>query len=243
VGRVLGERGFAVAAYDQRGHGGSSGRRGDAASFESFLADLDAAWEEARRTMPAPLVLYGHSFGGLVVIRWLQTRRSRPAAVVLSAPWLATKMIVPRWKLAAARVLLRVAPGLPIASGANRPDFLTRDPERAADYVADRLVHHVVSARFHASVVAAQASALDAPWPDVPTLLVVPGDDPLVDADVARAWQKRHPGISVIVRDRGRHELHNDLDRNEALGAVADWLDRQLPAEPGPSGRVSALGL
>jgi acylglycerol lipase len=233
VGRVLGERGIAVAAYDQRGHGGSPGKRGDAPGFDSFLSDLDAAWAHAERTLPHPVFLYGHSFGGLVAMRWLQTRSTRPRAVVLSAPWLAIKMAVPRWKLAAARVLLRVAPGLAIPSGSNRPDFLTRDAERAAEYAADPLVHHVVAARFLASVLDAQARVLQGPWPEVPTLLVLPGDDRLVDADAARTWEKRHPRIAVLVRDEGRHELHNDLDRAQALGAIADWLDERLPAEPG----------
>jgi alpha-beta hydrolase superfamily lysophospholipase len=243
VPRVLGGRGLTVAAYDQRGHGGSPGRRGDAAGFEPFLGDLDAAWAQAERVLPQPLFLYGHSFGGLVAIRWLQTRAARPRGVVLSAPWLATRMAVPRWKLAAARVLLRVAPGLAIASGADRPEFLTRDPDRAAEYGSDPLVHHVVSARLHAAVVEAQAQAVAAPWPAVPALLVVPGDDALVDADASRAWQKRHPGIAVLVRDEGRHELHNDLDREQALGDIADWLDQRLPAEPGAAGRVLAPGL
>jgi alpha-beta hydrolase superfamily lysophospholipase len=101
----------------------------------------------------------------------------------------------------------------------------------------------VVSARFHASVLAAQALALEAAWPDVPTLLVVPGDDRLVDADAARAWQNRHGGIFVLAREGGRHELHNDVDRDEALAAVTDWLEQRLPAEPGPTGRVSAHGV
>ena len=229
--RILNARGITVVAYDQRGHGASPGRRGDVASFEPLLLDLDAAWERALQR-PHPVFLYGHSFGGLVVMRWLQTRGARPAAVVLSAPWLATRMAVPRWKLAAARVLLRVAPGLPLPSGSDRPDFLTRDADRAAEYVADRLVHHQVSARFHAATVAAQELAQAGPWPELPTLLVVPGDDRLVDADAARAWQRRHPGVEILVREQGRHELHNDVDREQALRAIADWLERRLRAEP-----------
>ena len=238
--RVLGPRGLTVAGYDQRGHGGSPGRRGDAPAFDVFLEDLDAAWAHAERALPKPVFLYGHSFGGLVVMRWTQTRGPRPRAVVLAAPWLATRMAVPRWKLAAAQVLLRVAPGLPISSGSNRPDFLTRDPARAAEYVADPLVHHVVSARFHAGVTAAQARALGAGWPDVPTLVMLPGDDPLIDAATTRAWAERHSGVSTFVREGGRHELHNDVDREDALGAVADWLDRVRAAEPRQPARVLA---
>jgi alpha-beta hydrolase superfamily lysophospholipase len=57
--RVLGPHGLTVVAYDQRGHGGSPGRRGDAPGFEVFLADLDAAWAHAERALPKPLFLYG----------------------------------------------------------------------------------------------------------------------------------------------------------------------------------------
>ncbi len=243
LGRVLGARGYTVLAYDQRGHGGSEGKRGDAPSFAAFLADLDRAWAEAERVLPRPLALYAHSFGALVAMRWLQTRPVRPGAVVLTAPWLATALAVPRWKLIAARILLRAAPGLAIPSGSDRPDYLTRDPERAAAYRDDPLVHHRITARFHAGVLAAQAGAGADPWPtDTPTLVVVPGDDPLVDAGAALAWARARPSLDVRVRAEGRHELHNDLDREASLGLVADWLDRRLRVEPEGTGRVLAPG-
>ena len=252
VGRILSARGLTVVAYDQRGHGASEGTRGDAPSFACFLEDLDAVWAETARTLPAPRFLWGHSFGGLVVMRWLETRfggaaaappagaaPGRPLGAVLSAPWLATRMAVPRWKLLAARLLLRVAPALPISSGSDRPEFLTRDPVRGAEYVADPLVHHRISARFHAAALAAQAAALSDPWPAVPTLLVLPGDDRLVDADVSRAWRSRHPEVRLLVRDGGRHELHNDVDREETIGRIADWLEERAGAEPRVQDRVS----
>ena len=239
--RVLRGRGWSVLGYDHRGHGGSEGRRGDAPSFETFLEDLDAAWAEAVATLPEPVVLYAHSFGALVAIRWIQTRADRPAAVVLSAPWLATAMPVPGWKRAAERVFLRIAPGLAIPSGSGRPHYLTRDPDRAAAYRADRRVHHRITARFHRGVVDAQSAAAGDGWPaELPTLVVAPGDDPLVDAGVTLRWARSRPGLEVRERPGGRHELHNDLDREPALAGIADWLDRAAPAEPEGSARVLA---
>ena len=234
VTRVLNARRYSVLAYDARGHGESEGRRGHADRFELFLADLDTAWTEARRSLRRPLFVYGHSFGGLTVMRWLQTRGERPAGVVLSAPWLATALRVPRLKLLAAGVLLRVAPALAIPSGGGVPENLTRDPERAAAYRADPLVHHVISARFHAETSKAQAAAFAQPLPaDVPALLIVPGADPLIDANRTLAWAREHGrGVEVRVREGGRHEPHNDLDRNELLGGVADWFDAHGSPNP-----------
>jgi lysophospholipase len=227
VARVLNARGYSVLAYDERGHGASEGPRGHADSFDLYLADLDAAWAEAKRSLRGPHFLYGHSFGGLTLMRWLQTRPQRPAGVVLSAPWLATAMRVPRLKLLAAKLLLKVAPALAIPSGANVPENLTRDPQRVAAYLEDPLVHHLISARFHAEAMKAQAEARARPLPSgLPVLLIVPGDDPLVAAGATLEWaRERGQGVQVRVREGGRHELHNDLDRDEVLAGVADWLD------------------
>ena len=227
VARVLNGRGYSVLAYDERGHGASEGPRGHADSFELYLFDLDAAWAEAKRSLLGPHFLYGHSFGGLTAMRWLQTRPQRPAGTILSAPWLATAMRVPRLKLLAARVLLKVAPALAIPSGANVPENLTRDPQRVAAYLEDPLVHHLISARFHAEAMKAQAEAKARPLPSgLPVLLIVPGDDPLVDAGPTLEWaREKGAGVQVRVREGGRHELHNDLDRDDVLAGVADWLD------------------
>ena len=242
VARVLGARGYSVLAYDQRGHGSSEGPRGHADRFDLYLADLDGAWAETARRLSGPCFLYAHSFGGLVAIRWLQTRSSRPAAVVLSAPWLGTALRVPGWKLLAAKLLLRALPALAIPSGPSQPELLTRDPTRMAAYREDPLVHRLISAGFHAEVGRARASARAAALPPgLPVLLLVPGDDGLVDAEATLRWARRWgSGMEVQLREWGRHELHNDLDREAALTGVADWLDARQAVEPVGKGRVSS---
>ena len=66
--------GFAVRAYDQQGHGQSEGARGDMLSPGSLQADLCRVIDDTRQR-PAlagtPLILLGHSMGGLVVARTL----------------------------------------------------------------------------------------------------------------------------------------------------------------------------
>jgi acylglycerol lipase len=239
---VLGSRGYSVFAYDLRGHGRSEGRRGDVDRFDIHLEDLDRMWAGAARLLPeTPLFLYGHSMGALVAIRWLQTRQVRLTGVVLSAPWLVTAIAIPLWKVFMASVLFRVAPGLAISSGPPRPEFLTRDLLREGEYRADPLVHRRISPRFHAEVLRAQAAALQRGLPqELPALVVVPGDDLLVDAEATLVWTREQASSpDVHVRVGGRHELHNDIDRAEASGAVCDWLDQHGGVEPVRAGRVS----
>ena len=92
--------GFAVIAYDQRGHGGSTGKRGHAASFSVFLDDLEAVltWAREVEGVVHPPFLYGHSMGGLVLLRYLQTRQTAVPGIILSAPWLGLPYTLPRWQ-------------------------------------------------------------------------------------------------------------------------------------------------
>jgi alpha-beta hydrolase superfamily lysophospholipase len=87
----------------------------------------------------------------------------------------------------------------------------------------------------------AQVAAVREELPrELPVLVVVPGDDLLVDAETTLVWaRERASSTDVRIRMGGRHELHNDIDREEASGAVCDWLDQHGGVEPVRAGRVS----
>jgi alpha-beta hydrolase superfamily lysophospholipase len=243
VARALGEAGWSVAAFDLRGHGDSEGARGVLRSFDRHLDDLQAVLDVAGERLAGPerTVLLGHSMGGLVVIRHLQVAGARPAAAILSAPWLDTAAPVPRWKRAAASVLRRLAPDLTLAQGV-RAEWLTRDPERARAWREDPRVHDRISTRLWDGVRDAQKRARGTPLdPGLPLLVLVPGDDPLVSADATEAWVARCAGPQTRVARLagGRHEPFHDLDRVGVLGLVVEWLAGLAGAERGPPERVS----
>ena len=65
-GEDMAARGYAVYAYDLRGHGQSTGTRGQIERFDDYLDDTAIFLDEVRRRQPGkPLVLLGHSLGGL----------------------------------------------------------------------------------------------------------------------------------------------------------------------------------
>src|SRR4051794_38704045 len=75
VAARLTDAGYAVCAFDLRGHGASGGRRGDT-RFEAAFADIDRLLADAADRYPErPLFLYGHSLGGLLVIAYTMARR------------------------------------------------------------------------------------------------------------------------------------------------------------------------
>lgn len=116
-GAKLRDAGFAAYVLDQRGHGRSGGQRGHLSRFSQLLGDLQAFRRAVRRRLDAPQVLVGNGFGGLVVLRYLETQPGEPpAAAVISNPWLAPRVRAPAWKRLAAS-LADLWPTMPTGRG------------------------------------------------------------------------------------------------------------------------------
>src|SRR5881628_2256173 len=145
VGERLRDAGLAAYLLDQRGHGRSGGRRGYLSRFSQLLGDLQAFRRAVRLRTQGPQVLLGHSFGGLVTLRYLETQPSDPiAAAVISSPWLALAFRPPAWKRIAARLLADLWPTLPFAVDLDL-DHLSRDPTVSEAYQRDPAVHGVMT--------------------------------------------------------------------------------------------------
>ena len=140
VGAQLAESGIETHAYDQRGFGASGGARASVDRWSQLHDDLEERLAGLRSTAPKrPLVLFGHSLGGLVSLGYVLDARARPDLLVLSAPAIGAS--VPLWQRLLVGSLRRVAPGLLLS---NRLDtnVLSSDPEIRATYVADPLNQH-----------------------------------------------------------------------------------------------------
>jgi alpha-beta hydrolase superfamily lysophospholipase len=227
LAEALSARGYAVLSYDLRGHGKSEGLRGHVASFDMYLQDLARVISSAEECLPGPgpAFLYGHSMGGLVVLRHLQVGHATAPGVILSAPWLATAAPIPRWKLALASVLRRIAPWLAIPTSLDVEE-LTSDPELQRAYHADRLIGHRISVGLFDAVREAQARALAHGPVSLPMLVLVPGEDRIMDSDLTLEWARGAGPLVEVLRLAGmRHEPHNEKGRAEVLAALADWLD------------------
>jgi alpha-beta hydrolase superfamily lysophospholipase len=71
VAQHLNDWGWNVIGYDQRGHGASEGPRGRLSAADDLLLDLSRVIDSARAAHDGPLVLLGHSLGGLVAARFV----------------------------------------------------------------------------------------------------------------------------------------------------------------------------
>jgi alpha-beta hydrolase superfamily lysophospholipase len=224
----LAVHGIAVWAPDHRGHGRSPGPRGHVSHFQRFADDFESFRRHVAPELAAdvPLFVYGHSLGGLIALRHLQTHpHAHYRGAVLSAPLLGFHARAPRWKTALAGVLTRVLPALPLANEID-PAELSHDAEYVASYRNDPLVHPWISPRMYTEMVAAIESALaQGAALRLPLLFVLPGADPIVRTDASRAFARGLEGdVTVRVYEGMFHEAHNEMDCARVVADVATWI-------------------
>lgn len=230
VAEHLNSWGFAVRGYDQCGHGESGGARGSLSSDSRLIDDLADIVDHTRAHSPkgTPLILLGHSMGGLVTAHFVSLGVRSVDALVLSSPAL-NPGLNPFQKLLVA-VLPKIVPDLRVGNGV-KPNFISHDPAVVKAYVSDRLVHDRISARLgrfiaHTGIkVLATASR----W-KVPTLLMYAGQDKLINpkgsADFAAAAPKNL--VTSVCFEKLYHEIFNELDAAPVFATLKKWLDERF---------------
>lgn len=227
-------RGYAVFAFDHRGHGRSPGPRVHVGSFQEFRWDLAAAIANAHERCPdLPVFLLGHSHGGLVVLHHAIDAPQGLAGAVVTSPLLGVHPeSAPSPALAlVARALSVVWPSLLLPNPIDLAK-LSRDPAVGAAYAADPLVSHAVSPRWFTSVRAAMVHVHEGGARlALPTMLLSASADRLVDPEAAARFAQRTPaGVLEFVRWEGlRHEMLNEPERVQVRARIEGWLRERLP--------------
>lgn len=222
-------RGFDCWAGDYRGHGKSPGRRVHVNRFDDYLADVETIHRLARRAHPdIPLVLLGHSQGGLITLRYTLAHPEDLARVIVSSPFLG---IHPDSKPNAvlrliAGFLSAVSPRLMLSQP---PDasLLSHDPAVGEAYLTDPLVSSSVSTRWFTEVTAAHRDTLArAGELSVPLLVMQSGDDRLADPAATRAWVEAAPNdrVEYVELPGFYHEMFNELEQHLVFEQVERWL-------------------
>ncbi len=215
VAAALNARGSAVVGPDHVGHGRSEGEPALVEDFEPIVDDLRAVVQDARGSLP--VVMVGHSMGGLIAARYAQRFPEDLAGLVLSGPAVGLSPVLEGW--------LADPPSDPI-DGA----VLSRDPAVGEAYAADPLVYHGgwKVPTLQAFIAADDAIAAGPGLGALPLLYVHGGDDQLVPVALARPVVERIAGADseLVVIDGARHEVFNETDQDETIARVASFAER-----------------
>ncbi|CCV64476.1 Putative lysophospholipase [Alteracholeplasma palmae J233] len=86
LAKTLEENGYNVLLYDVRGHGRSSGKRGDVQSFHLFLDDLHELVSYMKTISDKKVFLLGHSMGGNITNSYVVKYQDVDGVIISAAP-------------------------------------------------------------------------------------------------------------------------------------------------------------
>lgn len=235
VAEAFRDKNMAVCALDLRGHGESLGKRGDCAPRNSVLDDVSELLRYAEEKYPGkPLVLYGHSMGGNIVLdyRARGEMNDHPAGYIISAPWVRLVRPVPPLLYKAVKLLSRIAPSFTIGSDINEANL--GNPEKVKPFKDNPMVHNRISALcavdgFDKGIGFEDGTAEDdRRAANIPTLLMHGSEDRICDVNgsrrIAERLQAQGDDLTYIEWEGLFHEIHNGNETSTGDEVIAEMV-------------------
>ena len=239
VGDACAARGLRLWSYDLRGHGRSSGRRGDLLSYRLFLEDLDTVVALANGER-RPVFLLGHSLGGQITLNYLDRHPHSCQGAVVASPYLRLAFAPPRWRLVLARLVGALWPAF-TQEPSVRAEHLSRDLAHLSSMPDPELMHRRISARmFEAIRRGAEHARLAAGRIGTPLLLLHGEQDPVTCVRATREFFDQSVSRDKTLRTYPEmlHETHNEIGRERVIEEVLDWILARVGPPQQPSQRL-----
>jgi lysophospholipase len=231
VMRWFAERGVTCHAFDQRGHGKASGRRGYVWKWDEFLTDLSASLDEENRfnRHAIPRFVLGHSHGGLIVSMGVIEKLVSADGVILTSPYIRSGVPISAGRLALARAVGVILPWARFRSGMQET-WLSSDQQMLAASREDPLLLRTATPRWYVRMLAEQWHARHLAMDfSLPLLCLVGDSDPvaLPEAGV-RFFEQVSSTEKKLIRYPGMlHELLRETGREVVFGDIFSWMRRR----------------
>ena len=254
----LAMHGFHAYAHDHRGHGGTTAPDAPPRMFarkdgaEKVIADVLAIHELIAKEHPGlPVIVFGHSMGGLIALDLVRRHSRRIAAAAI---WNTNFSAGPAERVA--RLLLlwerlrlgsdvpsRLLPKLTFQNWARQIpdqrtafDWLSRDREEVDAYIADPLCGWDASVSmwldiFDLIIRGANDRNLAGVRKDLPLHLVGGGKDPATGGGKAvrdledRLGRLDFSNVTTSIYPDMRHESLKEVDRNAVIADFVKWAN------------------
>lgn len=228
VAQALVDNGAVVYAADYPGHGKTGGERAVVLDIDDLAADTETVVKLAKADWPnLPVVMLGHSMGGITATRYAQINGHELTALVLTGPAIGGNPDL------LGMVALPEIPEVPID-----PSWLSRDPEVGRAYVEDPLVYSGPFKRptLEMFVAAVEQVSAGGSLGDLPTLWLHGENDPLAPLGPAREAVQRIRGTAMQdkVYPGAMHEILNETNQDEVIGDVVGFIAATVKGSPRP---------
>lgn len=222
--------GYAVLTYDEFGHGRTTGKRGHAPSYESFLDSVKIILDEAETRFPGvKKFLWGHSMGGGIATNYVLRRQPNIAGVIATGPLFRLGFEPPAFKVFLAKLMVHIYPAFTEKAELNS-EAISRDRNEVRKYNEDQYNHGKITAgTFLGFFQAGKWALAHASDLKIPMLLMHGLADKLTSPDGSREFAEKAPQHLVTLKlwEGFYHELHNEPepDRSEAIAYITNWLN------------------
>ncbi|GGX75415.1 lysophospholipase [Litorimonas cladophorae] len=215
---------IAVVGIDLRGHGRSPGPRGVIHHYDDFRADLAALLSKTRKFyVDTPMVLYGHSMGGgLVLDHDLQRLDKMP--IIASAPLIKLTEPIPKPVRVIAKLIGKINPNGAMSQPIDGTK-ISNIPAEQALYMEDELCHGRLGFRLAEGMVSTgeNIEARASEW-DRPLLLLHSEADQLTGFDGSARFAHAAKQVEFHAFETPQHEMHNDLSRDDVYTLMRDFI-------------------
>lgn len=221
--------GFAFMSWDHVGHGLSDGQRGHVRLFEHLLMEIDMALTRAKEYYPGiPVVLYGHSMGGNIVLNHTIRRCCNVKLLIATSPWIELTRPPAKYLSVLSSVLNIVFPVFPVKSPV-QPSQISHVVEEVQKYATDPLNHGYITPRLYHSIrISGTYIQKNASRIKIPTLLMHGDADTVTSFRATRELAKSIAGCTFVPWMEMYHELHHETIRDLVFNRILDWIEKNL---------------
>jgi len=225
----LNQAGFAVTAFDLRGHGKSGGLRGHIPSFNAYMEDINTNLDATVARFPSlPVFLYGHSLGGVLVLAYPLRKQSNLTGVVAAGPGLRPSIAEDKLKVFLSQIGGTVFSKVTLPSDIDLT-MVSRDPAVVRKLQDDPLRNDQITLAFGKHML----NALDWLWEHAhqvhyPLLLMHGTADELAYYSGSQEFVAKIPNNCTLKLWEGlSHELHNEPEKEQVFEYLIDWLNQR----------------
>jgi len=219
--------GFSVYGFDQGGHGRTGGKLGHIAEYQESYNVLDGLIQTLDKS--TPLFLYGHSFGGNMLLNYVLDRNPLITGAIASAPFITPGKPISKGLIFIGKVMSSVYPSLPLDNGLDLNNLST-DSAIIEAYKADPLVHSKISARLAARMLKYADRLVDYKGELSAPLLIMHGEqDILTGPDGSKLFaQNINSPVTIKIWKDEYHEIHNGKSKKEVWAMTSEWMQKLL---------------
>lgn len=227
VAEFFNDHEYSFIGLDLPGHGKSPGQRGHIKDFDQYNEIISAMAKFCRdKEGDLPLILYGHSLGGAIALKYLLENNNMEKGII-SSPWIKLGFEPPKLKIVLASVVGNIFPSLSQPSGLN-PEDISSDRRVVKEYRSDPLIHSMISVNlFNAATANARRLLNCRDELQVPVLIMHGGKDRISSPEGPAIFAENNKMAELKIWESGYHELHNETFKSEVLNYIINWLEKK----------------